>query len=207
MLEENNLKEKLQNEVTKVKEKLENFLTESNKLIRTNDKINKGLKVIENENEKEKNLIRNLSYITKINKNKKEMNSLFMELMKNINIFFIEKENNIKFEEYYFNGLQVPYNIEFKDILSNSLKISWIIDNINIKDINNKEIKFRVEIREQKENKNFFQVYEGSEKNCFIENLKEASNYEIRICCIYNNLVGNWSKIIMKSEFVAFIII
>ena len=92
MLEENNLKEKLQNEVTKVKEKLENFLTESNKLIRTNDKINKGLKVIENENEKEKNLIRNLSYITKINKNKKEMNSLFMELMKNINIFLLKKK-------------------------------------------------------------------------------------------------------------------
>ena len=30
----NNLKEKLQNEITKVKEKLENFLTESNNLIK-----------------------------------------------------------------------------------------------------------------------------------------------------------------------------
>ena len=35
--EENDLRENLQNEVTKVKEKLENFLSESNKLIKINN--------------------------------------------------------------------------------------------------------------------------------------------------------------------------
>ena len=39
--EENDLKENLKTEVTKVKEKLENFLSESNNIIKNNEKINK----------------------------------------------------------------------------------------------------------------------------------------------------------------------
>ena len=54
LLEEKDLKEKLQNEVTKVKEKLEISLSESNRIIRINEKINKGVKKIENEKEKKK---------------------------------------------------------------------------------------------------------------------------------------------------------
>ena len=41
--EEKDLIENLQNEVTKIKEKLENFLSESNNIIRICDKINKGI--------------------------------------------------------------------------------------------------------------------------------------------------------------------
>ena len=59
--EENDLKEKLQIEVTKVKEKLENFLSESNKVIKTNEKLNKGIKNIEKD--KEQNFIKSLSYL------------------------------------------------------------------------------------------------------------------------------------------------
>ena len=42
--EENNIKEKLENEVTKVKEKLEIILTETNNQINISEKINKGIK-------------------------------------------------------------------------------------------------------------------------------------------------------------------
>ena len=38
--------------------------------------------------------------------------------MKNLKITFIEEESNIKYEEYYFNGLLPPKEIESKDILS-----------------------------------------------------------------------------------------
>ena len=48
-VEENNLKEKLQTEVTKVKEQLEIFLSETNKIIKINEKINKGIKSFEKE--------------------------------------------------------------------------------------------------------------------------------------------------------------
>ena len=67
--EENELKEKLKNEVTKVKEKLENFLSESNTVIKTNEKINKGIKIFEKE--KEKNMLKTLSYMSTMNKKKK----------------------------------------------------------------------------------------------------------------------------------------
>ena len=73
--EENDIKEKLQNEVTKVKEGLENFLSMSNESIRENERINKGLNVLEKNNEK--NMIKILSYVSKINKNNKEAKKLF----------------------------------------------------------------------------------------------------------------------------------
>ena len=64
--EENDLREKLQNEVTKIKEQLENNLTESNTIIKHNERINKGIKQFQNE--ERKNMIKILSYISKINK-------------------------------------------------------------------------------------------------------------------------------------------
>ena len=50
--------------------------------------------------------------------------------MKNLKISFIEDQNAIKYEEYYFNGIQAPKNIEFKEVGSNSFKIFWKIDEI-----------------------------------------------------------------------------
>ena len=44
------------------------------------------------------------------------MKKLFQNLMKNIKINYEKEKNNIKYEEYYFNGIFIPKNIEFKDI-------------------------------------------------------------------------------------------
>ena len=140
----------------------------------------------------EKNMIKILSYVSKINKSKKDMKKLSLELMKNLKLSFIEEECNIKYEEYYFNGLVPPKEIEFKDILSSSFKLSWKIDD-NLLNINKNQIIFKVEIK--KENENFKKVYEGNEMNCLIENLNKNTNYEIRICLIYNNIISNWSEI------------
>ena len=89
--EENDLKEKLDNEVTKIKEHLENFLSKINNEIRISERIKKGLKKSENE---QKNIIKSMIYISKINKNKKNMNKYFLQLMKNI-IFIYEEEKKI----------------------------------------------------------------------------------------------------------------
>ena len=43
-------------------------------------------------------MIKKLNYISKINKNQKEMKSLFQQMMKNIKISFDEKDSNIIFE-------------------------------------------------------------------------------------------------------------
>ena len=192
--EENDLKEKLQFEVTKVKEKLEYFLSESNKFIKTNEKLNKGIKNIEKD--KEQNFIKILSYISKINKNKKEIKILNFELMKNLNISFNEEENNIKHDEYIFNGILTIKDIEIKYIFSDSIKLFWKIDEMNITDLDKKKIKFRVEIKKEEDsNKEFLKVYEGTNQNCLIDKLINYTSYEIRICYIYNNLPGQWNEI------------
>ena len=107
--EENALKEKVNNEVTKIKETLEKYLESLNKEIKINEKINKGLKNIESE----KNMIIVLSYISKINKNKKGINLLLQEFMTSSKISYDKNENDIKFEKYYFNGAPVPKNIYY----------------------------------------------------------------------------------------------
>ena len=55
----------------------------------------------------EGNIIKNLTYISKINKNKKEINYLFQVLMRNLNISFNEEKSEINYEEYYFNGIHL----------------------------------------------------------------------------------------------------
>ena len=54
LVEENNLKENLQNEVTKTKEKFEIDLSKCQELLRINERIKKGINIMENEKEKEK---------------------------------------------------------------------------------------------------------------------------------------------------------
>ena len=101
--------------------------------------------------DKNKNIIKTLSYVSKINKNKKETKILFQELMKNLKMSFKEEETNINYSEYYFNGIHSPKDIEVKDITFNTVKLFWKIDNLNLLNINNKNIKFRVEIKKGKQ--------------------------------------------------------
>ena len=123
--EEEDLKEKLKTEVTKIKEQLEVNLSEVNNLIKTNEKLVKGIKSFEKE---EKILIKTLSYVSKINKNQKQMKKLFHQLMKNLKISFIEDESTIKYEDYYFNGIPIPKDIEFQEVGAKSFKVLWNID-------------------------------------------------------------------------------
>jgi hypothetical protein len=60
--------------------------------------------------------------------------------------------------------------MEFKDVSTNSFKIFWKIDDIKILEVENKQIKFVVEIKKEKSNEKFQKVYEGNEANCFVEN-------------------------------------
>ena len=194
--EEKELKDKLQIEVTKTKEKLEEFLSLANKLIKNYEKINKGIKTLEKD---EKNMIKNLTYISKLNKNKKEINKFLQSLMMNLKISFKEEKNNIEYEQYYFNGIPSPKDIEFKDINSSNFKIAWKIDDFNILNIDKKQIKYKVEIKEENKDDNFKKIYEGNDTNCFIDKLNRNTNYEIRICSLYNdnNKIVNslWSEI------------
>ena len=189
--EEEALKDKLKTEVTKIREQLEINLSEINTLLKIGEKLEKGIKSLKKE---EKVTIKTLSYISKINKNQKELKTIFQQLMKNIKITFVENENIIKYEDYYFNGIPLPKDIEFKDIGTNSFKILWKIDDINILNIDKKEIKYRIEIRKELSKDEFEQIYEGNENNYLVNNnLVKNTNYEIRICSLYKDIISNWS--------------
>ena len=189
--EESELKEKLKIEVTKIKEKFEIYLSEIYYLSKTYEKIIKGIKSLEKE---EKNMIKILSYISKININKEKMRIISQELMKNLKISFVEKENTIKYEEYFFNGIPIPTNIEFKDIKSISFKIGWKLEDINILNIDKRNVKYRIEMRKEDNKEKFKQIYEGKENNYLIDKLEKNTNYEIRLCSIYNDIISNWTE-------------
>ena len=106
---EENLKEKLKTEVTKIKESLDDYLTQIEYLSKSCERIKKGVQALEKE---EKYMIKNLSYISKINKNKNEIYTLLNSLMKNLEINFNEKEENIVYNEYCFNGIKKEKNYD-----------------------------------------------------------------------------------------------
>ena len=188
--EENDIKERLQNEVTKIKEKLENFWSLSNSEIRINEKINQGIKKLKNE---EKNVNQILSYVSTINKNQKEINKLLQENIKSIKFNYDEKESDIKFDEYYFSGFPIIIkDIEIRNITDHSLTLFWKMEKLknNIEDY---QIKYRVEMRKNEER--FIEIYKGKSLYCSTINLEYNTDYEFRICPLYNNVNGSWLNI------------
>ena len=182
---ENELKEKLQFEVTKYKEQLENNLSIAVNDLRVSERLLKG---IEKMKDKEENIIKIISYISKANKTQREMINLSKKFMKNIHFKYEYNKSQIKFEEYFFNGIPIPQNIDIKDISYNEFIISW---NIELNDFGSNNFKYILEIK--RENENFKKIYEGNEKQYLVYNLLSNSEYEIRICTVYNNVYGEWS--------------
>ena len=84
--EENELKDKLKNQVTKIKENLDLDLSNINEIIRKSERIIKGLKILLED--KDAQMIKKLNYISNINKNLKKMKLLNQKPMKNIKILY-----------------------------------------------------------------------------------------------------------------------
>ena len=174
---EDEIKENIDNETTKVKENLENFLSQCNSNIKISQIIKKGIEKFDKE---EKNLMKTLSYVSKINKVKSESENILNKLVKSLNFYYVEKLTNIKYEEYYFNFIQPKPKFE-----NDYSSISW--NKVNIKNIDNNKIKYIVEFRKEND-KNFEKLYEGNDNKCSIENLFRNNNYEFRINISYNGI-------------------
>ena len=186
--EENDLKEKLQTKVKKKKEELENYLSIFKSEIENSERIKKGILKMEKEKE-EKNMLKVLSYISNINKFMKKMKELYSLPKQSLKFHYIEEENIIKYEDYYFSGIQAPKNVKYY-IYASSIDISWTFENIDLNYNNN--IKFKVEMR--KENEDYKNVYEGTNYNCEVNNLSKNTNYEFRISSSINNINGIWTE-------------
>ena len=114
--------------------------------------------------------------------------------MKNLSLTFQEEETSVKYEEYFFNGMPIPKDIQINDIDISSAKLVWNIDN-NITNLNEEKMNYRVEIRKNEKNEKFKLIYEGNNKEYLIEKLVDGQNYEIRICLKYEDIIGPWSNI------------
>ena len=182
MTEEYDLVEKLRFNETKYKDMLENLLTEYDKSIKLSEKINKGMKKMENE---EKNVLKVLSYVSKANQAHKDMINLSQKMMESVNFIYQEDKSDLIFEKYYFNGVPIPKNIKFRKESYSSLKVSWDIKDLNIKDFDPNDIKYNLQIKTG--NENFKTIYTGKKKYCTIINLIENTNYEIRVCLLYHD--------------------
>ena len=191
---ENDLKDALKIEVTKMKEKLEEYYSETNKEIKEGERLNKIINSFEKD-EEGKSLIKELTYISYLNKKKKEIEKFILQLMKNIKITYKEDEEILKLDEYHFSGIKNPKDIEFNDIKIDSLKMSWKFEeNIPI-ELDMKKLKYKVEMRKENTKDNFIQVYEGKNNNCLIEKLNLGTNYEFRICSIYEDSISDWTPL------------
>ena len=185
--EENTLKESLENKVTQTKEQLENYLNDSNNIIKANEWINKGLKSLKKKNENEKNIIQNLTYFSKINKNKKELIKVIQKPMKNVKIFYETEKADIRYEEYNFNSFPIPYNISF--IYNGNWNVKWELKSDF--EINRSDIIYKVEISDSKE-ETYINVYEGNNNFCVLENIDEKKKFNFRICLLFNGIIGDW---------------
>ena len=92
----------------------------------------------------EENIIKIISYISKANKTQREMINLSKKFMKNIHFKYEYNKSQIKFEEYFFNGIPIPQNIDIKDISYNEFIISW---NIELNDFGSNNFKYILEIK------------------------------------------------------------
>ena len=117
--EEESLKDKLKNEVTKVREKFEINISLINDLLKSCEKIQKGIQNLQKE---EKNMIKTLSYISNVNKNQRKIDDLMDSPMKNMNITFNEDKCTIEYEEYNFNEKEITEEKEKKEYYDDKKK-------------------------------------------------------------------------------------
>ena len=65
--------------------------------------------------------------------------------MKNMNIKFEEENTKIKFEDYYFNGIPSPNNIEIKKINTRGFEVNWKFE-YNYSNLDKNKIVYMFEI-------------------------------------------------------------
>ena len=111
--------------------------------------------------------------------------------MKNMNITFNENKNTLEYNNYIFNGISSPINIQSSEKNDNCMNISWKIDEFYKKFMDITQYKYNLEI---KDNNNNICNYEGKETNIEIRGLINDKEYEIRVRTIYKESYGIWSE-------------
>ena len=152
-------------------------MTQCDNNIKLSEKIKKGIEKFNNE---EKNMLKTLSYVSKISDAKKEFDNLFKTKITSLNFSYEEEKSDISYKNYYIND--ILFNSEMSEMVFEngpnlSFNISW--KKINVENIDNNKIKYIVEMRKENDEK-FEKIYEGSNNQCSTKNLIQNTFYEFR---------------------------
>jgi hypothetical protein len=160
---EKKLKKQLEDKFVEIKNPLEDLLPKLYNFILNAEKVMKSSNTYMEEN----NIFKKLAYISNISNIIKKKEQYFKMLMKSMNINFDSEKMEINFEEYYFNGIPLPLNIEFKEVNANSIKVVWELNNINLLDFDKNELETKIEIKKENEI-NFTEYIAGKNTNYLI---------------------------------------
>ena len=116
---------------------------------------------------------------------------LFLKKIRNIIIFYNSNLNSLDFKTYFFNGIPVPKNIKTEE-KGNKLFISWEIDDFRIKDFDNKEIRYIININANNKTSSI----EASETFIMLEEYNFDVDYNIKIKAIIDGSFGDWSEVL-----------
>ena len=160
--------------VNNIKDELKDFLTNSNKILLSCEKIQE---LAEKYERKSHNDIKTLYYISEIYKNKELAEEFLKKKIKNLDIAF-RYDKYIKSENYYFNGMPIPKDVKALK-KGDQLYISWDIDDSLIKYFDTKDIKYSVLIKENDDNS--YDRYSTDNKYFYYKYYYDNRQYDIKV--------------------------
>lgn len=99
----------------------------------------------------------------------------------------------ITIKRHLFNGVPDLIRIEFSNVFSKSIDISWICDESNLSEEDKKEMSFVVEMKKALSDKEWKEVYSGNSRKCSVNRLDTNTEYKVRIRCIIRSSQGKWN--------------
>ena len=186
-LKEISLKSSFNSKVDEVERELNNFLTESKRIISSCIKISDAIKGFE-----EGNKIKEIYYICEINKNNEKVKEYLKKPKRNLEFELDLPNDKINCDSYYFSGLPVPNDINAEESFEKKLVISWQNDEHKINNFSDRnQIKYGIELKCGVNKYSF----ERNEKKLVLEKYDKDVNYKVRIKTIINGSCSGWSEI------------
>ena len=182
--EEKDLKFELITKVTKIKNELENSLKESDKILSNCEKIiQAGINFEKTFNQNE---LKKLYYIIEMKKKEEETKNFIKKKIKNYSICFDNEYNEISFDEYYFNVIPIPKDINY-EIKADNLLLTWKIGDSKIEEPYEYIIQINVNNKEK--------IYKTPFNQFLLEKYESNVEYEVKIRVSSDDEFGDWSEI------------
>lgn len=200
--EEKKLKIELDKKIEETKNEFENYLSESNLILNSCERIKKANNIFNKNNDngnnnKEINEIEVLYYISNINQNNEKSSEFLKKIIKHLDISLNEKDDTLNYKYYYFSGLPTPKNINaFKN--QNHPTIYWDLGDLTIKNFEKyNNIQYEIEIKDIGKSYNYLsgRLVTSQPRITITVEKKTFIVYEVKIRAFIDDVFGEWSKV------------